>query len=305
MIDSILPRTSLALAVTLTVAVFSSALAGCSDNAPTVGGADPALFVAVTQFVKQPSLDAVQRGLKDSLAEAGYVEGDTLRWEMINAKGNPVRAAQIATKYVRANPDVIVAIATPSAQAVAIATQNKNIPVIFSAVLNPVETKLVESLDKPGSTISGVSDLSPVSQDLMLIKEVLPEANTLGVIYTAGEADSAILVSRVKSQAPDQGFIEVKEVTVTDSSEVAEAARSLVGSVDAIYMVTDNTVTTALKSVIEVGQDNDLPVFADDTDAVEKRGDRKHWLSLLRPRSPNGRYGGQSAQREQTRRATC
>ncbi|MEM9091277.1 MAG: ABC transporter substrate-binding protein [Cyanobacteria bacterium P01_F01_bin.53] len=247
---------------------LGAGLVSCGGATPTVGGADEAPFVAVTQIVEHPSLDAVHDGLKDSLADAGYMEGDALRWESQSAQGNPATAAQIATKYAGANPDVIVAIATPSAQAAVNAAQD--IPVIFSAVTDPVGAKLVGDAEKPGGNVTGVSDLSPIDQHMALIREILPEAKTLGVIYSAGEDNSVSLVELVKSEAPKQDFTEIKEVTVNASSEVAGAARSLVGAVDAIYVPTDNTVVSALESVIQVGQDNDVPVFAGDTDSVER-----------------------------------
>jgi putative tryptophan/tyrosine transport system substrate-binding protein len=249
--------------------VGALSVSSCQKGASTAGKPANVPFVAVTQIVEHPSLDAVRDGLQASLAEAGYVEGKSLRWEWQSAQGNPATAAQIASKYAGANPDVIVAIATPSAQAVASAA--KNTPIIFSAVTDPVGAKLVASTDKPGGNVSGVSDLSPIDQQLALIREILPEAKTLGILYSAGEDNSVSLVKLVKEQAPEKGFTQVKEATVSASSEVAGAARSLIGSVDAIYVPTDNTVVSALESVVQVGQDNDVPVFSGDTDSV-KRG---------------------------------
>ena len=239
---------------------------GSCGGGETVGAGADLPFVAVSQFVEHPSLDAVQEGLKDSLNEAGYVEGESLRWELESAQSNPATATQIAQKYAGANPDAIVAIATPSAQSAV--SEANNIPVIFSAVTDPVAAGLVDSVERPGGMVSGISDLSPVRQHLELIKEVLPEASRIGVIYSAGEDNSVSLVNLVKENAADVGFNEVREATVASSSEVATAARSLVGSVDAIYVPTDNTVVSALESVVQVGQENSLPVFSGDTDSV-------------------------------------
>ncbi|MEL6937598.1 MAG: ABC transporter substrate-binding protein [Cyanobacteria bacterium J06598_1] len=257
----------LTLALLGLTGALSGSLISCGNGTPTVGSTDESPFVAVTQIVEHPALNSVRDGVKDELAEAGYEEGSTLRWEWQSAQGNPVTATQIASKYAGAQPDVIVAIATPSAQS-ALSTAS-NTPIIFSAVTDPVGAKLVENADKPGGNISGVSDLSPIAQQLALIKEILPEAATLGVVYSAGEDNSASLVALIQENSGEQN-LEIREVTVTASSEVAEAARSLVGSVDAIYVPTDNTVVSALESVIQVGQDNQLPVFAGDTDSVER-----------------------------------
>ncbi|MEL6263358.1 MAG: ABC transporter substrate-binding protein [Cyanobacteria bacterium J06626_6] len=239
----------------------------CGNGTQTAGGSDEVPFVAVTQIVEHPALDSVRDGIKDQLAEAGYEAGSTLRWEWQSAQGNPATATQIANKYAGAQPSVIVAIATPSAQSAVSAAENT--PIIFSAVTDPVGAKLVENADKPGGNVTGVSDLSPIAQQLELIKSILPEAATLGVIYNAGEDNSVSLVGLVNENAPAQNLA-IEEVTVSASSEVANAARSLVGSVDAIYIPTDNTVVSALESVIQVGQDNQVPVFAGDTDSVER-----------------------------------
>jgi putative tryptophan/tyrosine transport system substrate-binding protein len=247
-------------------------LIGCggspdSASAPGTGAAGEVPFVAVTQIVEHPALDAVRDGIKAELAAAGYSEGQSLKWEWQSAQGNPATAAQIAQQFVGENPDLIVAIATPSAQAVVAA--NQTIPVVFSAVSDPVGAELVSNPAQPGGLVTGVSDLSPIDQHMALVKELSPTAKTLGVIYNAGEANSVSLVNLVKQEAPKQGF-DVVEVTVAASSDVATAAESLVGKVDAIYIPTDNTVVSALESVLKVGRDRKIPVYAGDTDSVER-----------------------------------
>lgn len=254
-------------------AVLAALAIGCGGpaqegSAPSATAGDAASkFVAVTQFVEHPALDAVRDGIADELAAAGYEPPNTLKWERESAQGDVAIAAQIATKFVSEQPDVIVAIATPSAQAVASA--NDNIPVIFSAVTDPVGAKLVSNLDQPEGLITGVSDLAPITQQMDLIAEILPEAQRLGVIYNAGEANSISLVNLLKQEAPARNM-EIVEATTPSSAEVATAARSLVGKVDAIYFPTDNTVASAAESVIQVGLDNQLPVFSGDTDSVER-----------------------------------
>ena len=260
-------RKLLNLALVGLTSVIGTSLSSCGDSAQTVGSTEDAPFVAVTQIVEHPALDAVRDGVKDELADAGYEADSTLRWEWQSAQGNPATATQIANKYAGAEPDVIVAIATPSAQSAVSAASNT--PIIFSAVTDPVGAKLVENAEKPGGNVSGVSDLSPIAQQLALIKEILPEASTLGVIYNAGEDNSVSLVALINENAAEHN-LKIEEATVAATSEVANAARTLVGSVDAIYIPTDNTVVSALESVIQVGQDNQLPVFAGDTDSVER-----------------------------------
>jgi putative ABC transport system substrate-binding protein len=223
--------------------------------------------VAVTAIVEHPALDAVRNGVKDELAAAGYEEGHNLDLLFESAQGNPATAAQIARKFVGEAPDVIVPISTPSAQAVVGAT--KEIPVVFSAVTDPVGAKLVTNLERPGGNVTGMSDLSPIGLHLDLIKQISPDTKRLGVIYNPGEANSVTLVELIRKEAPSRG-LEIVEAAAPRSADVLPAAQSLVGRVDAVYVPTDNTVVTALEAVVKVGTDNRLPVFAGDTDSVPR-----------------------------------
>lgn len=223
-----------------------------------------AKHVAVTAIVEHPALDAVRDGIKDALADAGF-KGDALTFTYESAQGSPATAAQIARRFVGDEPDVIVAIATPSAQAAAAATQD--IPVVFSAVTDPVGAKLVTNMDKPGANITGVSDMLAIDQQLDLMKEIMPGLKTIGVPFNPGEANAASLVEALKDIAPTRGLT-VVTAAANKSSDVMGATQSLVGKVDAFYTLTDNTIVTALESVIKVGIDNQVPVFAADTDSV-------------------------------------
>jgi putative ABC transport system substrate-binding protein len=223
--------------------------------------------VAVTAIVEHPALDAARNGIRDELAAAGYEEGRNLDFLFESAQGNPATAAQIARKFVGDAPDVIVPISTPSAQAVVGAT--KEIPVVFTAVTDPVGAKLVANLERPGGNVTGMSDLSPIGLHLDLISEIAPDAERLGVIYNPGEANSVTLVELIRKEAPARG-LEIVEAAAPRSADVLPAAQSLVGNVDAIYVPTDNTVVTALEAVVKVGTDNQLPVFAGDTDSVPR-----------------------------------
>lgn len=230
-----------------------------------VAQADPAR-VATTAIVEHPALDAVRDGVKEVLEERGYT-GDKLEFSYESAQGNPAIAAQIARRLVGEAPDVIVAIATPSAQAAAAATQD--IPVVFSAVTDPVAAKLVTDPKHPGGNVTGTSDMSPVDRHMALIREIVPDAKTVGVPFNPGEPNAVVLVDRAKEEAPKKG-LEVITAAAPRSADVMTATRSLVGKVDAIYVPTDNTIITALESVVKVGMDNDIPVFAADTDSVSR-----------------------------------
>jgi putative ABC transport system substrate-binding protein len=223
--------------------------------------------VAVTAIVEHPALDAARDGIRDELAAAGYEVGHNLDFVYESAQGNPATAAQIARKFIGDRPDVIVPISTPSAQAVVGATDD--IPVVFTAVTDPLGAKLVADLEQPGGNVTGMSDLSPIALHLDLVREIMPEAGRLGVIHNPGEANSVTLLELIREEAPARGF-EVVEAAAPRSSDVLAAARSLVGKVDAIYVPTDNTVVTALEAIVKVGTDNQLPVFAGDTDSVPR-----------------------------------
>lgn len=223
--------------------------------------------VAVTQIVEHPALDACRQGIRDELAEAGWIEGDTLQWSYENAQGNSTTAVQIARKFIGDSPDVIVAISTPSAQSVAVATTE--IPIVFSAVTDPVAAKLVADLDRPGGNITGVSDLVPIAKHLALIKGLVPEHRRIGVLYNPGEVNSVAIIHQL-AEAAETMNIEIVEAVAPRSADVLAAGRSLVGRVDAIYVPTDNTVVSAFEAVVKVGIDAGIPVFAADTDSVER-----------------------------------
>lgn len=223
--------------------------------------------VAITAIVEHPALDAVRDGVVEALQAAGLTPGVTLTVKYQSAQGSPATAAQIARQFVGDRPDVIVPIATPSAQAVVAAT--RDIPVVFSAVTDPVGAQLVRDPAKPGRNVTGLSDYPPVADHLALIREVVPAARRIGVPFNPGDANSVALLERLKALAASQGMT-VAEAAATRSGEVQQAARALVGKVDVLYTMLDNTVVSALESVVAVGTQNRLPVFSGDTDSVDR-----------------------------------
>jgi putative tryptophan/tyrosine transport system substrate-binding protein len=162
---------------------------------------------------------------------------------------------------------VIVAISTPSAQAVAAATTD--IPLVFSAVTDPLAAGLVTSIEAPGGNVTGVSDMAPIADHLALIQEVTPNVKTLGVLYNPGEANSVSSLAAVQDEASALG-ITVIEGPATKSADVQAAARSLIGKVDAIYVPTDNTIVSALESAVGVANEAQIPLYAADTDSVAR-----------------------------------
>lgn len=223
--------------------------------------------VAITAIVQHPALDATRDGVVEALKDAGFVQGQNLKVEYQSAQGNPATAAQIARQFAGSRPDVIVPISTPSAQAVAAAT--RDIPVVFTAVTDPISAQMVKSMEKPGANITGLSDMAPVGEHVALIREIVPQAKRIGVLYNPGEPNSVVLVKALKDEAAKAG-LSVVEASVPKSSDAQPAVRSLVGKADAVYIPLDNTVVSALESVIAVGQQAKLPIFSADTDSVAR-----------------------------------
>ncbi len=251
-------------------------LAGCGGEAPapTTNAAAPVatetktVKLGLTQFVEHPALDSVRKGILDGLAEKGYQEGKNLQVDYQNAHGDMNNTVTIAQKYAGDKNDMVVAIATPSAQAVAKTIADA--PVIFSTVTDPVSAQLVSSMEKPDKNITGTSDKVSMEQQLELIQKFLPNLKKLGVIYTTSEVNSGVQVTELEEAAKKKG-IEVVRSGVTNLSEVQLGAGALVGKAEAIFIPIDNTVVSAFEAVLGVAEQGKIPVFASDLDTV-KRG---------------------------------
>lgn len=223
--------------------------------------------VAVTAIVEHPALDAARDGIKEALAEAGYKDGENLKFVYESAQGNPGTAAQIARQFVGDAPSVIVPISTPSAQAVVSAT--RDIPIVFTAVSDPLGAELVKDMEKPGGNVTGLSDMSPVADHIALIKEITPNAKSIGFIYNTAEANSVSTLAALKAEAEKAGLTIVESVA-TKSAEVQGAARALVGRADVIYVPTDNTIVSAFEAAVGVAEEAKIPLYAGDTDSVNR-----------------------------------
>ena len=226
--------------------------------------------ISVSQFVEHPALDAVLKGFEDYLSQHKV----DVKYNIHNAQANMATANQIGHQIMGENPDLILAIATPTAQACAQALkkspQMQKVPMLFTAVTDPVSAGLVKDLKHPGANITGVSDMLPVDRHLAMVKEFVPGIKRLGYLYNAGEVNSKTLIPLFRAEARKMGF-EIVEASVSKSSEVYQAAQSLVGRADAVFIPTDNTVVSALESAIKVCEQNKLPLFNADVDSV-KRG---------------------------------
>lgn len=220
--------------------------------------------ISFTQIVEHPALDAMRNGVLDRLKERGV---DVVANVHI-AQGNPATNVQIISQIMGERPDLVVAIATPGAQAAA--QKIKDMPILFTGITDPVSAGLVKDLQNTGGkNITGMSDFSPMDKHVALIKEVVPSAKTIGVIYNAGEPNSVVLVDVLRKEAEKVGF-GVEEATIANSSGVYPAAKSLVGRCDVIYIPLDNTAVSALESAIKICRQNKLPLIVGDVDSVAR-----------------------------------
>ncbi|CAG9172128.1 ABC transporter substrate-binding protein [Cupriavidus respiraculi] len=243
-------------------------LAAAVALATTYGAAVQAQTVKVLSIVDHPALDAIRDGVRAELKSAGYDADKNLKWEYQSAQGNTGTAAQIARKFVGDQPNAIVAIATPAAQAVVAAT--KSVPVVYSGVTDPVAAQLVKGWTPSGTNVTGVSDKLPLDKQIALIKRVVPKAKTVGMVYNPGEANSVVVVKELKTLLAKEGMT-LKEAAAPRTVDIGPAARSLAGKVDVIYTNTDNNVVSAYEALVKVANESKLPLVAADTDSV-KRG---------------------------------
>ncbi len=232
----------------------------------TAAHAEPKV-VAITAIVEHPALDAARDGVKEELARAGFKDGEDIKIVFQTAQGQPATATQIARQFVGMKPAVIVAISTPSAQAVVAAT--KDIPVVFSTVTDPVGAKLVKSLGTGNGNVTGVSDRLPLAEQLALVKEITPNVKRLGIVFNPGEANSVSSVKEAKELGPTMG-LEIVEAPAMKTADVQAAVRSLFGKADAAFVPTDNTVVSAMEAAAGAAQSGKLPLYAGDTGSVPR-----------------------------------
>ena len=226
--------------------------------------------IGISQFITHQSLDATREGFVDELAKQGYIEGENIEIDLQNAQGEQ-RNLKTISQQLAESSDVVLAIATPSAQSLANTTQTT--PVIFSAVTDPVSAKLVESREHPGGNVTGTSDQSSdaISTQINLIKKVLPKAKTIGILYTQSEPNSVVQKDEAKRLLEEKGFT-VVEKTILDSNNVKAAAESLMTEVDMVFVPTDNIISSTMETVKQVSIKHKVPVFGGSTEMVAVGG---------------------------------
>lgn len=226
--------------------------------------------IGISQFITHQSLDATREGFVDELAKQGYIEGKNIEIDLQNAQGEQRNLKTISHQLAESS-DVVLAIATPSAQSLANTTQTT--PVIFSAVTDPVSAKLVESREHPGGNVTGTSDQSSdaISTQINLIKKVLPKAKTIGILYTQSEPNSVVQKDEAKRLLEEKGFT-VVEKTILDSNNVKAAAESLMAEVDMVFVPTDNIISSTMETVKQVSIKHKVPVFGGSTEMIAVGG---------------------------------
>ncbi|EMT46763.1 MULTISPECIES: ABC transporter substrate-binding protein [Anoxybacillus] len=244
-----------------------SVLAGCSgEKTANDADGDKTYKIGVTQIVEHPSLDAAFNGFKKALEDKGL----KVEYDVQIAQGDMNNNQTIANNFVADGVDLIFANSTPSALGALNAT--KDIPIVFTSVTDPVGAKLVQSMENPGGNVTGTTDTHPdaIPKTVQFIDQFV-NGNRVGMIYNAGEQNSVAQIDAVK-KAMEGTDLTIVPVSVSTSAEVKQAAESLVGKVDCFYVITDNTVVSALESVIQVANDQNVPLFVGELDSVKRGG---------------------------------
>ncbi|MBS6832753.1 MAG: ABC transporter substrate-binding protein [Clostridiales bacterium] len=247
-----------------------SALSGCgsSNQQASQTDSDKKVYkIGITQISDHPSLDNCRNGFIKGLENKGFKDGDNIKLEYVGAQDDMSKNTQIASNFAAENLDLVCGIATPSAQALYAACLDKKIPVIFNAVSDPVAAKLAESDTKPLPGISGISDKLPVEAQLKLIREVLPDAKKIGILYSTGEANSVSTLEDYKKLAPNYGF-EIVEKGISKKADVPAAADIVLNEVDCISNMTDNTVVASLAIILDKASAKNIPVFGSEEEQV-------------------------------------
>ena len=261
------------LAMLLCTVLVGGILAGCGQSATdsnkgTTTSAD-VKNIGVVQLVQHDALDASNKGFVDGLKEKGYEDGKNIKIEQQNAQGEQANAQTICKQFVDAKKDLIFAIATPAAQAAYNST--KDIPIIFTAVTDPVKAEIAKDWKSSGTNVTGTSDKVPVDKQIELLKKLITNAKTVGVIYSTSETNSVIQVEELKAAAAKQGLA-VKEIGVTTVNEINQNLTSALGQIDVLYTPTDNTVASGYALVGKLCLEKNIPIIGAEEAVVTKGG---------------------------------
>ena len=257
---------ALAAGLMLTLALGVMGCGGDKKEAPKKA---EKVNVGIVQLVEHAALDAANKGFVEGLASKGYKEGQNIAYDRQNAQADQSNLQNIAHRFVNNKVNLICAIATPAAQTVANVTSD--IPIVATAVTDYKAAKLVKDNAKPGTNVTGTTDMNPVEQQLDLLLKLVPNAKSVGTIYCSSEVNSQLQIEILKKAAAAKG-VTVKEATVSNVNDIQQAARSLVGKVQAIYVPTDNVLASAMPTLVSVTEEAKLPVICGEGGMVKAGG---------------------------------
>lgn len=258
----------LATIVALTVMVVAALFMTQKEQSNSSNSTEK-VKIGVLQFVTHDSLDEIYKGIKAGLEEGGYTTTDNLEIDFMNAEGDQSQVQTMSKKLVDNGNELLIGIATPAAQGLANATTE--LPIIMGAVTDPVGANLVTDLKNPGGNITGVSDQTPVADAVSLIKEITPDAKTIGVLYSSNEDNSKIQVAEFKAAAEEAGYT-VLEYAVASSNEIAATVEVASSKADVLFTPVDNTVASAFSTVVSMANKTKTPIFTSVEDMVEGGG---------------------------------
>ncbi|HEM3420609.1 ABC transporter substrate-binding protein [Streptococcus suis] len=241
-------------------------LAACSSSSEQASS--DVVKVGVLQYMEHESLTAAREGFVAELEANGYKEGEKLVLDYQNAQGDQANLQTISEQLIDGN-DIVLAIATPSAQS--LATVSNETPIVFTAVTDPLSAGLVESIEKPGGLLTGTSDQAPIDKQVELLGQAVPDAKTVGILYTTSERNSEVQVEQAKELLEKAGY-KVVVKGITSSNEVQDATTSLMKDVDALFIPTDNTVASTMTMIGELSEEHKVPVIGGSTDMVDEGG---------------------------------
>ncbi|QGU95656.1 ABC transporter substrate-binding protein [Clostridium bovifaecis] len=250
-------------------------LGGCSSNSKTTSSSQgkiqgDLIKIGVTQVIEHPALDSAREGFTTALKDKGYEEGKNIKIDFQNAQGDMPTTQTIAEKFVNDDVKLIAAIATPSAQAAFNATQKakKNIPIVITAVTDPIQAGLVKALDKPGTNVTGTSDAVSIEGQFELIKKLISNAKNVGIVYNTSETNSEIQVNEAKKAAANFGF-NIVTSGITNTNEIPQALNSILGKIDVLYVPTDNMVVAATPTITKQCYSKGIPVIGSEAGQVK------------------------------------
>ena len=245
------------------------ALAACgNEEADGEASGQETVNIGILQFMEHNSLTAAKDGFVSELEDAGYTDGENMTIDLMNAQGDQANL-QSMSEQLASNNDLMLAIATPAAQSLATVEQDK--PILFTAVTDPVDAGLVESSEAPGMNLTGTSDMVPIDEQIKLLLSIVPDAETIGVIYNSSEPNSEIQAN-LAIEALEAAGVTAQVSTVTTTNDVQQVLTSLAQDVDGLYIPTDNTLASTATTVGEIAKEFNLPVVAGSTDQIEAGG---------------------------------